>query len=344
MTDEQIKKIVEESFVTANQIFECPPICLEISGEYGNQIFATLGNFSVILAPPKVGKTTTIAVGVSSLLTGKPKSKFIPSLPYEKRVIAWADTEQGKPECVRTIKSICTQTTGNDTEHPENLVFLSLRKHGKNIRLEAIEYLISHTPNIGFLVIDGVRDLVSSINDEKEATLIADKLLKWSQELNIHIMCVLHENKGDKNARGHLGTELMNKAETVAGLSRGENNGNRTTIVESKHARHKEFESFAFTFDNGNVIQSEIKQAFDSKNPTVEQLTHLELESVVSSCFSNVQYLPYGKFWPEIKKALSQLGIDYGDNKCKLVLTKLQKDRYILYESELKHYSANLPV
>ena len=344
MTEEQIKKIVEESLLKADYEFEYPPVCLEIAGQYGSQIFATLGNFSTFLAPPKVGKTTCISIIVSSFLTGKQLSNFIPILPHDKRVIVWADTEQGKPECVKTIQSISFQTSGNKKVHPEDLKFLSLRKYGKAVRLDAIAYLISNTPNIGILVIDGVRDLVSSINDEKEATAIADMLLKWSQELNIHIMCILHENKGDKNARGHVGTELMNKAETVVTLSRGDNNGTRTTIVESKFARHKEFDSFAFTIEDGKVLQSEIKQDYEPKNPKVEHLSHSQLESVVESCFSEVSFLPYGKLWQQIKKALSHIEIEYGDNKCKQLLSRLVKDKYILYNDDLKHYSANIPV
>jgi hypothetical protein len=31
----------------------------------------------------------------------------------------------------------------------------------------------------------------------------------------IHIHTILHQNKADENARGHIGTELNNKAETV---------------------------------------------------------------------------------------------------------------------------------
>lgn len=342
---EDIKKIVESSYLKADHKFEHPQICLEIKGQYGNQIFATYGNFSTILAAAKVGKTTATGVIIGAYLTRIQKSKFSASHPENKNVAVWADTEQGKPECIKTIQSICRQTSGNKTEHPENLKFLSLRKYSKDIRLEAIEYVIYNTPNIGFLVIDGVRDLVSSINNEVEATIIADKLLKWSEEANIHILTILHQNKGDANARGHLGTELMNKAETVAMLSRGENNGTRTTIIEPKFARHKEFEPFAFTIDDdGNVSDAEIKQGFEPKNPTVDQLTGQQLKTITISSFSNVQYLPYGKVWPEIKKALSELDIEYGDNKCKDTLKRLITDRYIGYNEELKHYYSNVPV
>ena len=35
--------------------------------------------------------------------------------------------------------------------------------------------------------------------------------MQWTGEQNIHIQTVLHLNKGDDNARGHIGTELNTK-------------------------------------------------------------------------------------------------------------------------------------
>jgi hypothetical protein len=40
-------------------------------------------------------------------------------------------------------------------------------------------------------------------------------LMQWTGEKNIRIQTVLHLNKGDDNARGHIGTELNNKAESL---------------------------------------------------------------------------------------------------------------------------------
>jgi hypothetical protein len=346
LSKEDIKKIVDSSYLEANHKFEYPPVCLEISGEYGKQIFATLGNFSTILAPPKVGKTTLTGVIAGVLLTGNQISNFISSLPENKRVVAWADTEQGKPECIKTIQSICIQTTGNKTEHPKNLKFLSLRKYGKDIRLDVIEYIVYNTPNIGFLVIDGVRDLVSSINNEVEATIIADKLLKWSEEANIHILTILHQNKGDANARGHLGTELMNKAETVASLSRGDNNGTRTTIIEPKFTRHKEFESFAFTIDyDGNVSEAEIKTTYEPQNPKVNQLTYQQILDLFRSVFDKNKRLTYKPVCDSIQLNLNNvLKIKFGIDKTKKLVKWLKDENYLHYEEETKTYFANMPL
>lgn len=344
LSKEDIKKIVESSFLKADHKFEVEPICLEICSEYGRQTFATLGNFSVFIAPPKVGKTTATGVAIAALLTGKQISNFYPSLPDEKKVIVWADTEQGKRECVKTIQLICYQATGNRLDQPANLIYSSLRKHGKDVRIEAIEYLIYNTPNIGFLVIDGIRDLVSSINDEREATLIADKLLKWTQEANIHILAILHQNKGDANARGHIGTELINKAETVATLSRGDNAGTRTTIVEPKFTRHKEFEPFAFTIDSGQIIEAEINQEFEPKNPKINQLTIFQITELLNSVFKEFNSLTYKPLCDSVQTNLKRvLDLSFGIDKTKKLAKWLKDENYLNYDETTKTYSANLP-
>ena len=64
------------------------------------------------------------------------------------------------------------------------------------------------------VVLDGVRDLLADINDGIRAQEIVEELMKLAQETDCCLVCVLHQNKGaeDRNPRGWIGTELMNKA------------------------------------------------------------------------------------------------------------------------------------
>ena len=66
-----------------------------------------------------------------------------------------------------------------------DLTVYGLRSLKPSERLEIIEHAIYNTDNLGVVVIDGIKDLVTSINDESEATMIASKLLKWTEELGI---------------------------------------------------------------------------------------------------------------------------------------------------------------
>ena len=78
--------------------------------------------------------------------------------------------------------------------------------------LEAIEH---YRPDL--VILDGIRDLVSDINDGTVAQEMMEKLMKTAQTFNCCIVCVLHQNKsGDsRDPRGWLGTELLNKAYDV---------------------------------------------------------------------------------------------------------------------------------
>ena len=61
------------------------------------------------------------------------------------------------------------------------------------------------------------------INSPREATLIVNYLMNWTEEFNLHLHTVIHQNKGDENARGHIGTEINNKSETVLRVEKDKN-------------------------------------------------------------------------------------------------------------------------
>ena len=59
-----------------------------------------------------------------------------------------------------------------------------------------------------------------------------------SSRYDLHIHCVLHLNKGDNNVRGHIGTEMSNKAETVLVISKSNENPG-ISEVHALHIREK---------------------------------------------------------------------------------------------------------
>lgn len=351
LTNEKLKELIAKSILKADHVFDSPPKCLEVSGESENCIWGTLGNFSLIIASPKVGKTTTAAIPVAALLKKSNVLKFVPSLPENQSKIIWFDTEQGKPECVRTIRFISQIVTGDRRQHPDDLFFCSLRQFGYSTRLELIDYFITHSQNIGFIVIDGIRDLVSSINNEVEATKIADLLLKWSQEKNLHILTILHQNKGDANARGHLGSELINKAETVVRLTKNEDSGQRRTIVTSELSRHKEFNEFSFTINpGGDPEETEInKGGYDPKNPKAQELTHFEITEILQKIYQNGESYSFGKLQQKIYEIChtteksSGMFRSFGKNKCSDLIKILKEKRFITQKSGSDEYVNNTP-
>ena len=87
------------------------------------------------------------------------------------------------------------------------------------------------------------------INSPSESTDLINLLMRWSSGYNLHIHTVLHLNKGDDNTRGHIGTELNNKAETVLQITKSTQDGN-ISEVKAAHIRDRDFEPFAFRIND----------------------------------------------------------------------------------------------
>lgn len=246
LSDEQIQEIAKASKLDLKTDAEKPPHCLWIDGQ---PVFG-LGDSSTTIGKAKSRKTFATGLLVASLVGNTDiQGRIRGGLPEDKRNVLYFDTEQSSyyaQRSARRIYGLLDKNYYHDTL--PNFHVYSLRPFTPQERLQIIEYLIYNTPNLGFVVIDGIRDLITSINDEEQATMITSKLLKWSTERMIHINCILHMNKGDNNARGHVGTELMNKSLTVLGVNKLEKNEDYSAI-EPIATRDKEFNPLVFGID-----------------------------------------------------------------------------------------------
>jgi len=229
-----------------------PPVMVYIETPSGDQVpLCTLGNLSLLMGKAKSYKTFLMTSIVAAAICGRCGIVVIKGLPAGK--VLYFDTEQSRHHLQRTIRRICKQT---GIDNPENLICYGLRPFTPSERIKIIEYLITNTTGLSFVVIDGIRDLLSKgINDEAESTELVSKFLKWTYEYNIHIATVLHQNKNDQNARGHVGTEIMNKAETVLSVSRDPKNKS-IAIVTPEYCRDIDFESFFFVINHIGLPES----------------------------------------------------------------------------------------
>jgi hypothetical protein len=179
----------------------------EILRVHGSTI-GTLGNFSASIGKAKSKKTFNVSAIVAAALKNDTVLQYAAELPENKRKILYVDTEQSPYHCQKVMKRIvCMAGLPSDVE-PKNLEFLTLRRHTPEIRIAVVETAIYNTEGLGLVIIDGIRDMVYDINSPSESTKIISKLMQWTDERQIHIHTILHQNKADENARGHIGTEL----------------------------------------------------------------------------------------------------------------------------------------
>jgi len=293
-------------------------------------ILGTLGNFSLIIGKAKSRKSFFINIAVSAVLGNDLLlNQFKGALNPENNNVLYFDTEQGRYHVQTALKRICKQI---NVDEPKNLKVYGLRSFNPNERLKIIEYAIENTPNLGFVVIDGIKDLVTSINDEEQATMIASKLLKWTEEKNIHILTVLHQNKSDSNARGHIGTELINKAETVLSVTKSDNDKS-ISIVEAQQCRNKEPEAFAFEINNDGIPVFVNNFHWSNKNAKVFDVTDLNFgnkNEILDEIYKHGENFRYGDLVVQVKLSFGKvLDKSIGDNKAKSFISSCKNDNLI---------------
>lgn len=337
---DELRQRLDALEIKATEAIEPPQIAWlqDVAGQ-NPAILGTLGNFSMIIGKAKSRKSFFINIAVSAVLSeDNLLNQFRGELPEEKRKVLYFDTEQGKYHVQLALKRICRQI-GITT--PEDLHVYGLRKEPPTERLRIIEYAIENTEGVGFVVVDGIKDLINSINDEAEATMIASKLLKWTEEQNIHIVTVLHQNKGDNNARGHIGTELMNKAETTLSVSKNEQDKD-ISIVEAQYCRNREPEPFAFEIVDGLPVIAEnfeIRTETKSKRYDSTEIPQHQLQSILNRVFSKGESFGYSELVNQLKLSTKkEFGKKLGTNAVKELITHCKNNDWLIQDKPKSPY------
>lgn len=164
-------------------------------------------------------------------------------------VVLYVDTERNiKDQFPYAIQKIKLLAGYSIDEEPLNLDYISLIDIPRNERFDTLnEYIkrfrTQHENNNLFIVFDVVTDCVENFNDVRESLKLVDMLNETINKYNVTFLCVIHENPsaGNDKGRGHLGTELNNKASQVIQIGfEKDNKGNDTDLIRLKflHSRN----------------------------------------------------------------------------------------------------------
>lgn len=178
-----------------------------------------------------VGKTSVTEAILAE--TGTKESKVhIDSLGFQTDIsnVMLVDTEQSYLDCHNSWTRYIKRAKLTEKDVVDNVDIFNIRRIGNpENRKKFIEHKIQLSPP-ELLIIDGIGDLILDVNDPKESALIVGWLLEISTKFDMGIMTILHHNPSDigkgaiNKPRGHLGSELMRKAESVILLKRDSSN------------------------------------------------------------------------------------------------------------------------
>lgn len=253
----------------------------------------TDGGILVVSGQKKAGKSNAIVFIIATALMEEvdtQKTLLIRSKKQDLDIV-YIDTEQS-PNQTQTFIKRAKSLAGISGKDPGNLRFYNIRKCDLEKRNEFLRWILEKPEKIGLLIIDGVADFVSSINDEEKTRQLGDFLFSKLHD-KMSMVTVIHEGKDGAGAMGHLGQYLEKKCSGTIALFK--NRKERTHRITCKMVRvGGDFDDIEFTWsedEKGFVLLSEeVKNLLNmNKDETEKQ----ELKSLFSNIFYEKTEMPH---------------------------------------------------
>ena len=322
LSPEELAAYMEESTISVTSTYEHSPVVLMVD----DTIIGTLGNFSASIGKAKSKKTFNVSAIVASALNNSTVLHYRSTFPENKRKILYIDTEQGRYHCQQVLKRILHLADLPEYKNPDNLIMLALRKFSPKLRMAIVEQAIGKIPDLGLVIIDGIRDFLYDINSSSESTDIISKFMQWT------------DDKNDEHARGHIGTELNNKAETIMQIE-VDKEDKTVSVVEAVHIRDREFEPFAFRINEEAI--PELVEAYLPKEKKIGRPTKEPFEpykeipenvhqAALNAAFANGNISNYNDYLEQLKIGYGLQDVNLGHNKVVKVATFLRNKRMVI--------------
>ena len=237
--------------------------------EFNGTPFSKVGGLAAISGQKKNGKSFVLTQLMAAILgCGNERTKqYLPGLDVPQRTIdylghlpkvLYVDTEMEKLSSAKVLRRVHWLCGWDMKEPNDRFAVLWLKSMPKDDmakpykhRYELIKMAIDVIqPDVVF--IDGLRDLLASINDEESGTTILDELGTLAEERKMSIWLALHQNPGkaadsdEAKMRGWIGTELGNKvSDTLVSIKSKKPEG-VTFTVKQQDARDKDMDDWTF--------------------------------------------------------------------------------------------------
>ncbi len=259
MTAEKIKKIKERDIRFSDPIIR----------QNGNAIIFPR-TINVIQGQAGVHKSRLAEFFCAAML--KLNGYIIELLGYKREnfdannTVVYVDTERNQSEQFPYALQCIQMKAGYEKhEHPNNFKYISLleipRKERFGVLDEYLKLLKQETKNPLFIVLDVSTDCIEDFNKTDKSMELIDLMNVAINEHDVVFLCLIHENPKSEKARGHFGTELMNKASTVMQVSyEKDSNNNDTDLIKIRYlkcrstARHIPFYAKYSDEDKGLIL------------------------------------------------------------------------------------------
>lgn len=195
--------------------------------------------------------------------------------------VCYVDTERNlSDQLPYSLQQIQLKAGYGIDDHPYGFDYISLLEFAREERFDMLNIYLEHIrkqfPMHLFIVLDVITDCVFNFNDTKDSMKLIDMMNQSINRYDVTFLCLIHENPGNTDkARGHLGTEILNKASTVMqiGFEKDAQNHNTDLIKVAylKCRSSKKHEPFFVQYsdtEKGLILAdlNTMQAAMDSRN------------------------------------------------------------------------------
>lgn len=215
---------------------------------------------NVIQGKSGVHKSRLLENMCSAFLTNSASKSFLGFLAkdLQKCALLYVDTERNlSDQYPFALQKIVTSAGYPKDMEVHNFDFISLIDVDRDERFDTLKNYLENLRNKFkchiVVVLDVITDCIGNFNDPKETLKLIDLLNVTINNYDVTFICVIHENPGSSDkARGHLGTEITNKASTVIQIGfEKDRAGNDTELIKVKYLKKrgtKKFDPFYLVY------------------------------------------------------------------------------------------------
>lgn len=199
----------------------------------------TPGNIGVVVAAPGVGKSAVCEAISAARLSAQCDSFDI--RVSTSKAIAYIDTERTSFDHWRSWARTLYRAGVHRGTEPDNLVFQLISLIADIPARRTFLYDQIASGKYGLILVDGAADFVVDVNDPAECNTFSNEISARIKQHNSTLLMTIHSNPQLNNdkARGHLGSELMRRAESVLKIVKDSKSGIRSLTMNFDYGKNR---------------------------------------------------------------------------------------------------------
>lgn len=243
-----------------------PPHQKNVIKIQGKRVLTT-GNLLAIVSKAGTGKSSVCEAIMANLLNPNSDSLgFSLDLTDNggRNKVLYIDTERTQEDSWKGWERVYKRATISAPTIDNRVLFFNSKAISVTERKTIVSKILLDNNDIGLVIFDGATDFIRDTNSIYEATEFID----WINTFNpaISIVVTIHTNPNDTKPRGHIGSELCRRAESVF-LIRKLDNGIReiTTQFDNGKVRNDNDEITSY-YQYSNDFEMFISSDYKPKN------------------------------------------------------------------------------